>query len=160
MKTRREFLRDCSLVVGAVTLAPASTLAGPAQATVSSGEIPGFDQFLQQLNTTFTLDHAGQSLGLTLVEAARSAAYPALSSVSANENFSLMFHGPANQPLLQNTYELVHPRLGPLAIFIAPIGRPQETHCRYEAVFSRPTSATDFAVQLVGAPKRTQNRPA
>lgn len=159
MKTRREFLRDCSLVAGMAALAPVSTLAGPANTIISPTKLPGFDQFLRQVNTAFTLDNAGQSLPLILVNAARSAAYSS-SEVRANENFSLTFRGPVDRPLLQNTYEFVHPQLGPLSMFITPVGSPQETHCRYEAVFSRPSSATDFALQLARAPKPVEKSQA
>jgi hypothetical protein len=160
MKTRREFLRDCSIVAGVVALAPVSTLAGPAQTVVSPAEILGFDQFSRQLNTSFTVNHAGEPLALTLAEATQSPAHPATSEVCANENFSLMFRGPSNRPLLQNTYEFVHPKLGPLTIFITPVGQPQDTYRRYEAVFSRPTSTIDLALQIARAPKPAQKSQA
>jgi hypothetical protein len=49
--------------------------------------------------------------------------------------FSLVFRGPSQPRLAQGTYELAHPRLGPLAMFIVPIGA-DETGVQYQAIFS------------------------
>ena len=45
--------------------------------------------------------------------------------------FSLVFTGPADQPLAQSTYDLAHDDLGPIALFLVPIGAG-----RYEASFA------------------------
>ena len=45
--------------------------------------------------------------------------------------FSLVFEGGPKPPLPQGIYAVEHPRLGPLEIFLVPIGPD-----RYEAVFT------------------------
>jgi len=160
MKTRRKFLLDCSFVIGVAALVPASALSGSENTAFSLVEIPGFDAFYQQLNTTFTLEHAGQTVELTLVEAVRGVMYSKSPEVSANENFTLTFDGPAERALTQNTYEFVHPELGALAIFVTPVGKLRENYCRYEAVFSRPPNAAVLAAQLAQAPRPSRETPA
>lgn len=48
--------------------------------------------------------------------------------------FTLEFRGPADPVLPQQIYRLEHPSLGPLEIFIVPVGR-DESGTTYEAVF-------------------------
>jgi len=48
--------------------------------------------------------------------------------------FSLIFHGPPAPILPQRIYPLVHPTLGPLDIFIVPLG-PENGRMRYQAIF-------------------------
>jgi hypothetical protein len=50
--------------------------------------------------------------------------------------FSLIFTGVASPYLPQGVYELTHPRMGNLELFLVPVG-PDLTGMRYEAVFSR-----------------------
>ena len=49
--------------------------------------------------------------------------------------FSLLFRGPAAQKLPQGTYEFAHPSLGPVSIFIVPVGS-DATGGRYQAIFN------------------------
>jgi hypothetical protein len=49
--------------------------------------------------------------------------------------FTLEFRGPADPMLPQHIYRLEHPALGPMEIFIVPIGR-DEVGTTYEAVFT------------------------
>lgn len=57
-------------------------------------------------------------------------------SRAQQEQFSLVFAGPASPWLQQGTYTLIHPQLFELALFLVPIG-PGKDGMRYEAVFSR-----------------------
>ncbi len=52
------------------------------------------------------------------------------------EAFSLIFLGPAEHFLPQGTHKLDHPKLGPLEIFLVPIGQLTGGF-QYEAVFNR-----------------------
>lgn len=52
------------------------------------------------------------------------------------EQFSLIFTGKASPCLPQRLYELTHPRMGHVELFLVPVG-PDETGMRYEAAFSR-----------------------
>jgi hypothetical protein len=49
--------------------------------------------------------------------------------------FSLVFRGGPDPPLQQRIYRLEHERLGPLDLFLVPLG-PDATGQRYEAVFN------------------------
>jgi hypothetical protein len=51
--------------------------------------------------------------------------------------FSLIFTGPKELPLQQRIYELEHPSLGALEIFLVPIGPEAGTaRLRYQALFN------------------------
>lgn len=51
------------------------------------------------------------------------------------EPFSLVFQGPLDLYLPQQIYHLQHHTLGPLALFLVPLG-PTTDGMRYEAVFA------------------------
>jgi hypothetical protein len=155
MQNRRKFLRDCSLAAATAACFPAA-LAQPQIAAANRPGGPGFAEFLGQVNTTFAVRTGAKSISLELVHAG---ALPAMTvpEVAGNENFALTFHGPGHSPLPQDTYPFDHPQLGRLAIFIVPVGQPVATHCRYQAVFSRPADAAELARQLSRAPKRSFN---
>jgi Domain of unknown function (DUF6916) len=155
MQTRREFLRDCSLAAAAVLVPTAALAQYPASPTVHS-DWPGFEQFRRQVNTAFVVRAGSQPVKLVLARATASSTTLVGSEVSVNESFSLLFQGPAQPPLKQETYLIEHPRLGCFPMFIVPVGRAHAAYCRYEAVFSRPSSAAELALQLSRAPKRFQ----
>jgi hypothetical protein len=50
--------------------------------------------------------------------------------------FSLVFMGPLDQSLPQQTYLFEHEKLGAFDLFIVPIGKDQKG-LRYEAIFNR-----------------------
>jgi hypothetical protein len=52
------------------------------------------------------------------------------------EPFSLVFLGPGDPRLDQGMYELRHDALGPLELFLVPIGYEAGGGLRYEAVFN------------------------
>jgi len=56
------------------------------------------------------------------------------------EQFSLFFHGPADRFLPDAIYEMSHPSLGTLEIFIAAVVGSNETRIVYQACFSRPAT--------------------
>lgn len=49
--------------------------------------------------------------------------------------FSLVLRGPRSPMLRQATYALRHPRLGPIEVFLVPVGQDAEA-TRYEATFN------------------------
>lgn len=53
-----------------------------------------------------------------------------------HECFSLLFDGPADQPLTQGTYRFSQERLGWFDLFIVPVGAERNAR-QYEAVFNR-----------------------
>jgi hypothetical protein len=56
-----------------------------------------------------------------------------------HDQFSLVFHGPADLTLPQQTYRMEHPEAGVLAIFIVPMERRGDVQT-YEAVFHHPAA--------------------
>jgi hypothetical protein len=154
MQTRRKFLRDCSLLAATTALVPAAALAQTPVSPPPPPAWPGFEQFRRQVNTAFVLRTGSQTVELVLAEAAAVPAGTPGAEVPGLENFSLLFHGPAQSPLTQDTYAFEHPNLGRLSIFIVPVGRPRTTQGHYEAIFNRPASAAEFALQISQAPRR------
>ena len=58
---------------------------------------------------------------------------------AGREPFSVLFQGPAEPVIPQQTFTLVHDALGRLAVFMVPVGRdgdPRRGPVLYEAVFS------------------------
>lgn len=154
MQTRRQFLRDCSLLAITASLAPAAALARNPATRMAIPDGPGLEQFARLLKTSFTVRTNPGAVQLVLVEAR--AFLPVVSEAedARNEKFRLMFLGPVRQPLEQDTYWFEHPRLGRLAIFIVPVGSLDTTVCHYEAIFDRPVNAADLVMQLASAPRR------
>jgi hypothetical protein len=75
---------------------------------------------------------SGHSVDLQLV----SVSHPGSVVDPKYESFSLLFEGPAHQPLIQRTYTFEHPRLGRFDLFIVPVAKDRD-RLQYEAVFSR-----------------------
>jgi hypothetical protein len=91
---------------------------------------------------------------LLLVEASRLPATAPNAEDARNERFTLLFRGPAHQPLPQDSYTFQHPRIGRLDTFIVPtLCTEDTTHCYYLAVFNYPVHPADVAVQLSRAPQ-------
>jgi hypothetical protein len=83
--------------------------------------------FAQHLNSQFQIAGAQP---VELVEANQ------LPAPAVYEAFSLIFRGPASNPLPQATYRLHHDALGDFDLFMVPVR--QDQHGRYyEAVFNR-----------------------
>jgi len=93
------------------------------------------ETFEQLLGQSFDVALAsGETLRLTLLHV-REAMAGGIGSPHRTP-FSLLFRGgPRDQYLPQRIYDLVHPELGTLSIFIVPVG-PDEGAMRYEAVFT------------------------
>jgi hypothetical protein len=87
--------------------------------------------FDEQLHTEFEIsDGLGRRINVELVE------------VTQHENrqletLSLLFHGPAEPILAQDTLRVRHSALGEMQIFMGPINRPLMEGTFYEAVFNR-----------------------
>lgn len=50
--------------------------------------------------------------------------------------FSLIFRGPADQPLRQGVFEIENETLGTLGLFLVTIGPDREGRLRHEAIFT------------------------
>ena len=89
--------------------------------------------FAPHQNTTFRLSQQTDevpSLDLELVEVADKTP-----EGFAGEQFSLIFKGPLDVPLYQQTYVLEHEAMGAVALFLVPVGQ-QDDGMLYEAFFN------------------------
>jgi hypothetical protein len=86
--------------------------------------------FAPFLDRTFACEAAGSTVALHLGSATELGP-PRAGQLRAP--FSLVFRGPPSLP--QGIYRIEHPALGPLDIFMVPIG-PDARGPRYEAIFN------------------------
>lgn len=75
------------------------------------------------------------ALDLTLLSAESHGDPAAGSDPAVRQPFALEFRGPLDPQLGQATYQLVHPELGSLAVFLVPVARDADG-MRYQAIFS------------------------
>jgi hypothetical protein len=100
-------------------------------------ESPTPATFTPHVGTAFEITFTDGILELTLESVAASGTRAPRPDVPGlrTEPFSLFFLGPLQPALPQRTWDLAHPVLGVLAIFLVPIG-PMNGRMRYEAVFN------------------------
>jgi hypothetical protein len=103
-------------------------------------------QFRPHVNTAFTVrSPADVRVRLVL---ARVVDGPRTESV---EQFSLIFHGPADATVSHDTHACHHPALGSFDLFIVPIGGSNTRRTVCEACFSRHLAPAERASGDVGA---------
>ena len=97
--------------------------------------------FEPHVGGTFQIMHNGQpALELKLVEAndltIQNDAF--LDPTLREQPFELYFHGPLTPIASQRNYDLSHPQLGQLTIFLVPLGPDKATrqNMQYQAVFN------------------------
>ncbi|HEY0548648.1 MAG TPA: hypothetical protein VGF13_03545 [Verrucomicrobiae bacterium] len=143
MKARRTFLLHCSTVAAGAFVLPGSMLATPSLSR-SSGVHVGFAEFEKNLNTSFEVTSKdGSTVILKLVEAQAAARRSSNKSApragdEGNEKFSLVFRGPRQRLLTQETYRFRHTELGEWSLFIVPVLSRNRRHSIYQAIFNRP----------------------
>ena len=143
MKPRRTFLLHCSTLAAGAFVMPSAMLAAP---SLSRGNTvhSGLAEFARNLNTSFDVVYEGEAkVALKLVEAQGAARRSASKAArrggdEGNEKFSLIFQGPRNRLLAQDTYRLRHAELGELSLFIVPVLSRNRRHYVYQAIFNRP----------------------
>ena len=89
-------------------------------------------QFQPFVGDAFSIYPAGASR--VRVRLAKLAERPLTGNVA---QFSLVFHGPSDQPLHDGIHEFGHPALGSFSIFISSFGAPVDGRRAYQACFSR-----------------------
>jgi hypothetical protein len=138
MKTRRQFLLNCSTLALAASALPTGLWA----ASPRSAAAGGFESFHAQVGSVFRVENAsGASVRLKLVEARQTVSrHPQahLAPDAQNEKFALLFRGVAGGELTQDTYEFSHSELGGFLMFIVPVKVAGSEHFHYEAIFNRP----------------------
>jgi hypothetical protein len=139
--TRGDFLRSLAIGVG-------GAVTGLTAFGADGSQVPGLrwhsgrnetllvdltkETFERLLNTTFrVMDKSTPTVvDVQLVEVSEGR------SASDFEQFSILFHGPAEPVLPQRTYSVQHAELGDFDLFLVPVAASQ-SRAEYEAVFSR-----------------------
>ena len=91
------------------------------------------DDFFKCLHQKFLAHHDGGTVEFELIEC-RTLSTPRLDG-APRAPFAVIFRGPRQPVLAQRIYKLEGGSMGPLEIFIVPVG-PDVSGMRYEAVFS------------------------
>ena len=135
--TRRQFFGLGAAAGAAALVAPRRLPARPVSAhapAASMSNVLTRSDFTPHRDTAFALSTADTPIDLTL-QAVND--LPADDAPAAHEHqFALVFRGPAEPVLRQQTVELQHPTLGAVALFLVPV-KQTETDTHYEAVFNR-----------------------
>jgi hypothetical protein len=134
--SRREFLKRGTFVaLGAgVPLALAEKAFGMGAANSKAADLD-LASFKSQLGTTFLLNYQAAKVKMTLVDVANFASQK--QTAAGKEGFSLIFRGPKEQTLKQDTYLIEHKELGMFSFLVVPIGTKDTRAKHYEAVINR-----------------------
>lgn len=134
MFDRRHFLRNLSLASAAIALQPVISVASTATPAAKTGQPTAsasrsdLARFSALQGATFRVVETGQTVVLHQVEA--------LQSCARTESFLLKFRGSIENPLSEQTYQLSHPDLGQVSVFLQPRRVVDESTC-YSANFCR-----------------------
>lgn len=88
------------------------------------------ETFAEHLNTTCRIHDESFALDAELIEANE------IQSSPTQEQFSIIFRGPAEPPLTQGIHKIEHDQIGTLELFLVPVGEDDEG-LYYEAYFNR-----------------------
>lgn len=158
MKTRREFLVNCSASAAGLVLAGAGFCGMPRLSTSGFTSLAQISYRLLagQVNTPFRLRlPSGRSVSLLLIEAplapelSNTAKSAELLGSETNESFSLIFSGAQENLVEAGIHCLEHGQLGLFEMYLGRIDRPRCGRVLYEAVFNRPAPGAPSATAVV-----------
>jgi len=143
MNTRRDFLASFSLLAAGAVLEPVKVLSAPLmRRDCSIGQL-SLSTLAGCIHTPFHITRPAPSrIRLVLIEARPTLIATPLSdreTRAAESGFALLFRGPQQFPLSQNTYSLEHQSLGQISMFIVPVCRRHGDEYFYEAIFNPAT---------------------
>jgi hypothetical protein len=93
-----------------------------------------FEDFKDRVGSTFTLSEQGFSAKALTLEGA--ILLPVRNGAATmRPSFSLIFIGGGRQVLPQKLYELSHPIMGQVTLFLVPVGK-DERGIQYQALFN------------------------
>jgi hypothetical protein len=98
--------------------------------TETAVALPGKEQFMEQLNSTFDIDFGD----VGVVPCVLQQFTPGISN-KVQDSFSLIFRAPADVPRLQRIYRMVNASLGEMELFLVPVKQDDEG-LYFEAVFN------------------------
>ena len=134
--SRREFLKRGTFV--ALAAGVPLTLTGKAfgmGTSTSTRAGLSLASFKSQLGTNFLINHEASKVKVTLVDVANFASRK--QTAAGKEGFSLLFRGPRETTLKQDTYLIQHEELGMFSFLVVPVGTKDKRAPHYEAVINR-----------------------
>ena len=143
--SRRGFMKDLFWIILGGTLTTSGSFIKPNKSIacpIPKGDIP-----MSEFNCQMFADLVGESFNVQqehratlkaeLIEVNdHSGSNPRIKGNARPECFSILFRGPRDQPLEQNTYNFSHGQTGAFPLFIVPVGIDEKGRL-YEAVFNR-----------------------
>jgi hypothetical protein len=138
--SRRKFLRTGTLVAISTAIPLKTLVAGtigqPSSfLSLNPRSYLNRESFSRQLNTKFSFAHGKiQGVSVKLIEV--NDLTPKAMAPSGKECFAVVFLGPRNAPLRQETYAVTHESLGKFDMLVVPIASHNEG-VYYEAIFNR-----------------------
>ena len=135
--SRREFLKRGSwmALMAGVPLGLSQNVLGLGAAPGSAAAGLNKAAFESQLHTKFLINQEAAKVPVTLVDVANLASGKA--NKTSKEAFSLLFRGPKDTTLQQDTYLIEHEKLGTFSFLIVPVGTKNTRAAHYEAVINR-----------------------
>jgi hypothetical protein len=118
-----------------VPLALAEKAIGLTETTHGSSSGLSMAGFKSQIDTTFLINHEGSKVKVKLVGVSNLASRK--QTARGKEGFSLLFKGPEDVQLKQNTYLIEHENLGMFSFLIVPMKLKNNSTPHYEAVINR-----------------------
>jgi hypothetical protein len=91
--------------------------------------------FKSQLGTSFQINHQATKVNVKLVNIESFASRK--QTAAGKEGFSLIFRGPQETTLGQDTYLIEHKELGMFSFLVVPVGTKDTRTPHYEAVINR-----------------------
>ena len=132
--SRRDFLKRGTLVALAAGVPLALTGKASSMGTSTTTGL-NLAAFKSQLGTSFSIHHQASKVRLTLVNVTDFASRK--QNAAGREGFSLLFRGPKEIALKQDTYLIEHEELGMFSFLIGPVGIKDTRAPHYEAVINR-----------------------
>ncbi|HEU4834971.1 MAG TPA: hypothetical protein VFS90_11170 [Pyrinomonadaceae bacterium] len=135
--SRREFLKRGTFVAIAAgaPLGLAEKAFGLGTAKSVAGLNLDLESFEAQLGTSFLIKHEASTVNVRLMRVTNFASHH--ETEAGKEGFSLLFRGPKETPLKQDTYLIEHETLGRFYFLVVPVGTKDTRAPHYEAVINR-----------------------
>ena len=134
--SRRDFLKRGTLVALAAGVPLALTEKALGMG-ISTSKTAGLNMasFKSQLGTSFIINNEAAKVKIKLVNVTNFASRN--QTAAGKEGFSLIFRGPKEETLKQDTYLIEHERLGMFSFLVVPVRTRDTSAPHYEAVINR-----------------------
>ncbi len=134
--SRREFLKRGMFVALAAGVPLALTeKASGMGISISKAAGLSMAAFKTQLGTNFVINNEASKVKIKLVDVTSFASRK--ETAAGKEGFSLLFRGPQETTLKQDTYVIEHAQLGMFSFLVVPVRTKDTSAPHYEAVINR-----------------------